>query len=92
MTNDEAITWCSDKNVRVTFIQGPTPRVQVHVQLPQQPGGLSPWAGRARGTFLEALAAVQVEYDAVQNGAKSPSDTSLVDLRYETPVPPPVAV
>jgi len=87
MTNDEAIQWCSDKNVRVTFIQGPTPRVQVHVQIPQS-SGPSPWAARARGDFLEALAAVQVEYDAVLSGAKRPSDTSLVDLRYESPMPP----
>lgn len=83
MTNDEAVQWCADKNVKITFApNSSTPRVVAQVQIP--PPGSVPMLAQSlkvRETFTAAIEAIKDDYDAVTSGAKSPGDPSLVDSK-----------
>lgn len=81
MTNDEAVQWCSDNNVKITFIPGNPNRVQVYVQIPLSNSPLPIWASKIRETLADAVTAVKAASDSVASGSVSPSDPSLVDLK-----------
>lgn len=76
MTNDEAIQWCSGKDVRVVFTSGALVQVQAIMQTPRAARFL-----QVRASLAEAVDAIRAGWDAVVAGAVAPGDRSLVSAQ-----------
>lgn len=77
MTNDEAVAWCSGKEVKVVFTPGALVQVQAAMTTPRMAKFL-----QVRATFVEAVADIKTKWEAVEAGTLSPADSSLASAQF----------